>query len=46
MDNPFDLEVYIPSKFHNFVQSLLDILELILDPVHVLFVNGSKAIPL
>ena len=47
MDNLFDLEVHIPSKmFHNFIQTLLDILELVLDPVHVLFINGSKAVPL
>jgi len=47
MDNLFDLEVHIPSKmFRDFVQRLLDILELVLDPVHVLFVNGSKAVPL
>jgi hypothetical protein len=47
MDNLFDLVAYIPSKvFRDFVQRLLDILELMLDPAHVLVVNGSKAIPL
>ena len=47
MDNLFDLEVHIPSKmFRNFVQTLLDILELVLDPADVLFVNRGKAVPL
>jgi hypothetical protein len=47
MDNLFDLDIHIPSKmFRDFVQTLLDILELVLDPAHVLFVNGSKAVPL
>jgi hypothetical protein len=47
MDNHFDLVAYIPSKvFRDFVQRLLDILELVLDPAQVLFVNGSKAVPL
>ena len=32
--------------FHDFVQRLLDILELVLDPAYVLFINGSKAVPL
>ena len=46
-DNFFNLDVYIPPKvFQDFVQRLLDILELILDPAHVLFVKGSKAVPL
>jgi len=32
--------------FRNVFQRFLDILELVLDPAHVLFINGSKAVPL
>jgi hypothetical protein len=32
--------------FCDLAQRLLDILELVLDPAHVLFVNGTKAVPL
>jgi hypothetical protein len=47
MDNLFNLEVYIPSRmFCDFSQRFSDILKLVLDPAHVLFVNGTKAVPL
>jgi hypothetical protein len=36
IDNLFDLEVFPSKMFRNFIQTLLDILELVLDPAHVL----------
>jgi hypothetical protein len=42
-----DLDVYITFKmFLDFVQRHLDIFKHVLDPVHVLFINRSKAVSL